>query len=125
MIIVINGDNLMKQHITIEQLNELSNKARYILDVWCDSRNIVNSKFECTECGRDSLLTIGQLIEFLEHHGSLGNILHLLHWTGAVCSWRVTNKNGIPANIKGNQDFIELCDALWSACVEVLNKEMK
>jgi len=69
------------------------------------------------------LLSIGQMIEFLEYNGKLGQILHLLTWTGATAAWRVINEKGIPSEIEGRPDFKEICDALWEAVVAELENQ--
>lgn len=97
----------MKQNITIEQLNELSEKQRRNLDKYMslksESLYIVESlkkEGETTYTYREPLLSIGQMIEFLG--------LNTLH--GLMCE-----EQGGP--IEG-----ELCDALWNAVKEVLEK---
>ena len=57
----------MKQHITIEQLNELNKKQREKLLEWYDN---LEGDEKCISCGiyltnQPPLLSIGQMIEFL------------------------------------------------------------
>lgn len=125
----------MKQHITVEQLNELSEKSRKNLikrfkfrkgDWICWSHlkgftgpellNIepaVNFEniYECYP-----LLSIGQMIEFLDDNDAYAFGKYL---TGTNCrSWQVKK-------VKVKQAISQranLCDALWQAVKEILNK---
>jgi len=121
----------MKLHINIDQFNELNNKQKKELELWCFAHRYFTrlavpgepSRFTDTKTFTRYVLnpielSIGQMVEFLEYHGKLGQILHLLTWTGATCAWRVTNEKGIPNQIDGLPDFKELCDALWEAVRE-------
>lgn len=97
----------MKQHITIEQLKELSEKGRKKLNSWItgiefDSRILKHSSLQ--------LLSIGQMIEFLKE----GNYKKELH-------------NGFEKYIELARDIkevpeVELCDALWETIKQILEK---
>lgn len=57
----------MKQHITVEQLNELSEKGKETLLLWC----IEHRYYETLNPIRDAiipLLSIGQMIEYLDEY---------------------------------------------------------
>ena len=115
----------MKQFISVEQLSELSDSGKNNLREFIKEKSPNLSEMAV---GHDrlteqiSLLSIGLMIEFLEHKGQLGQIHHLLGWTGEWCRWRITDKEGKPAHIDGNPDFIELCDTLWQAVKKILNE---
>jgi len=125
----------MKQHISVDEFYELSKDQQRRLETWCFTHRYFTrlavpgepARFTDTKTFTSYVLnpielSIGQMIEFLEYHGKLGQILHLLTWTGATCVWRVTNEKGIPSQIDGRPDFKELCDALWEAVKEELEK---
>lgn len=100
----------MKQKITRDQFNELSEKGKDRLIKWTDKKEYLAPH-----------LTIGQMIEFLEKPRRKRN------WGiyfGKNLAFIVLN-NGIlsgktPQNRKG-----KLCDGLWKACKEILDKEVK
>lgn len=122
----------MKQHITEEQLNELSEKAYARLLLWFDPENTFvpgDPNYQCyrlTGHEYDSLgyckicfnpshekkntskgrpyLSIGQMIEFLKEKASYP-------------SWGFIWENEI------DWDEDTICDALWSACKEILESE--
>lgn len=167
----------MKQHITVEQLNELSNSGKKTLREWwkpkegdwyfipkgiqygsgygmweetrweeetihClgygevgegggggDRKYMSDIKFESIlygEYGDDNyfeipvknvypLLSIGQMIEFLDEHTE-GN--YQIQRNGERDGWRL-NSDDISFNEKGSK---ELCDSLWEAVKEVLEQ---
>jgi len=115
----------MKQHITLEQLNELREKQKEKLikwykiqpeQLWTLKENLPNSSYywsgfrilEEMKHNEDMLpvFSIGQMIEFLEPHLKM-TIEH------EVDMWFVDDY----------YNERELCDALWEAVKEVLNKE--
>lgn len=126
----------MKQHISIKQLNELSEKGRKKLRKWwkpqvgdcfvilydnTTPRSIGNTIYVCTKTdimrgGVAStpsflpLLSIGKTIEFLGDKYVI---------TNRNASWRVWDRNGKHRMIENKI----LCDALWEACKEVLENE--
>lgn len=106
----------MKQHIAVDQLNELSQKQRlalrkYMLKDW--ARPMVNKKGESIHAEiptEDYLLSIGQMIEFLveKTNHKFDDILY------EGTNWAVYYGYG-------STKRIELCDALWEAVKKVLN----
>lgn len=87
----------MKQHITIEQLNELSDKGKERLRKWVKDNGYYNESADklSKKMGFRSdgtLLSIGQMIELLA--------------TGAYIF-----------------EYEALCDSLWQACKEILEAE--
>lgn len=93
----------MKQHITLEQLNELSPEAREKLAQYCASKqlSVFVSDGDCRIVEQKAtaehlpLLSIGQMIEFLDDARTVAEII------GAV-------------------EKEKYCDALWEAVKEVL-----
>ena len=106
----------MKQHITLSQLNELSEKGKEKLRKWWKPEEgdmcVTNTGYEVfigehVDYERFQafmadlpLLSIGQMIEFLEVHGNDCYTVFDIWW-----------------HMK-----MELCDALWEAVKEVLEK---
>lgn len=100
----------MKQHITIEQLNELSLKGKRKLF----ERMLRTKNFEANLLWVESpLLTIGQMIEFLSDK-------HDNFTIGKISSWYIDLD--ISDGSHDVYDVMELCDALWEAVKEELNK---
>ena len=95
----------MKQHITIEQLNELNDTQRIKLIEWCSK--LPNEPRPLWHMGM-AQLNIGQMIEFLDEKDKQFIICKEIPGVG---KWIV----------QGYDDY-EVCDALWSACKEVLNE---
>ena len=92
----------MKQHITEEQLNELSEKAKDRYNHWYKDKGYLskvddNGWFVFIP---SSLLSIGQMIEFLDDFHLAMDVVKI--------SW-------LP-----NMDFRNLCDDLWIAVKERL-----
>lgn len=88
----------MKQHITVEQLNELSVAAKSNLREWSKDKGYI------------PLPSIGQMIEFLGEH-------QMVSINQYQDGWEVYKKE--------NKDpyHEELCDSLWEAVKQVLEKE--
>jgi len=132
----------MKQHITVEQLNELSEKGKKGLRKWWEPKegdkflNYAGEVFYGEGYGPDDntyspdkvyfagtagegkeedlpLLSIGQLIEFLRESSNFGTLGVL-----TANSWVVNHNLPLTKSFKAK----ELCDALWEACREVLEK---
>lgn len=119
----------MKQHITVEQLNELSDKNKEKLWKWLGVKGyawrggqtkwrfICDGGCDYPECQfQDPLLSIGQMIEFLgdDYYKIIAN------------DWRNDSFIGIEWGT-GIDDFKspkpeELCDILWQAVKERLEK---
>ena len=89
----------MKQHITPGDLNRLSEESNQILREWWEGREYFKYKYE-------PLLSIGQMIEFL----------------GTQWMTKIVHASARNGHLYDINDIEELCDALWSACKEVLNK---
>ena len=92
----------MKQHITVDQLDELSVEGRGKLANWCFENGYpVNATQDLSKL----FLSIGQMVEFLDDKSNLVNSgchgFKEIQWDGGK----------------------ELCDALWEACKKVLEKE--
>lgn len=113
----IKGGGDMKQHITFSQLKELSNKAIDRLDIWYHDE----CEHVCHEVETDlprhplPLLSIGQMIEFLDDANSVGysdeaGFIYL----ESTKEWGVTTS--------ATYYKTELCDALWEAVKEILEE---
>ncbi len=116
----------MKQNITVEQIDELSEKGKKRLKKWAishkfayiyDDRYVFGVPFGWNDL---PLLSIGQMIQFLDE--KWGNIYFpILRKTkrrkrGKADEWNITMYNGKPRIY-----YKELADALWEATKEVLN----
>lgn len=125
----------MKQNITVEQLNKLSDKGKERLRKWCLNKNYYEYvdtsmpsdmvKTPSTIIKKPSLLSIGQMIEFLDSEipNPLGR-------------WSIDYQINTDPNssAEGEQDYMvsfseietsnseSLCDALWETIKEVLKK---
>ncbi len=84
----------MKQHITKDQHNDLGLEPMIKLEEWCLSK-----AYEPLE------LSIGQMIEFLDKHDK-DKLTYVLIDSDSENNWAVN----------------ELCDRLWEAVKEVLEK---
>jgi hypothetical protein len=108
----------MKQHITEDQLNQLSDKNKKKLIEWIYDHDYEDNLiwYEQT-CGEDNCcsesrinpLSIGQMIEFMD-----GNFINF--WRGKRDDWLII--------IDDDKHIVkkELVDALWDAVKEVLNE---
>lgn len=99
----------MKQHITLEQFDKLSTKQKNRLLKWALNKEYVVRLPNGIDdlLGRPyyvPLLSIGPMIEFLDKEQ-----IELF-------------KSGSGWTIDDNAYHAELCDALWDAVKEVLNK---
>lgn len=88
----------MKQNITYKQWRSLSQEAQYKLQAWWKLRT-------------PPLLSIGQMIEFLREN-DFNAILFQKD--------KVVVADYVYGEIRAISSNIELCDALWEACEEVL-----
>ena len=103
----------MRQHISIEQWNELSEKGKETLKKWGKKYGLDEI---CGEChygnewwgNKINPLSIGQLIEFLDENNILAVDENALLLLPVV---RDNSKGGLRENI---------CDALWEAVKEIL-----
>ena len=102
----------MKQHISIDQLNELSEKGKDKLRVWLEPKIIESDPLypnTYKQTGDDwwygRLLSIGQMIEFLDARTLIYK---------ADVGWCID---------LANKPQAVMCDALWEAVKEILDKE--
>lgn len=112
----------MKQHIAIEQLNELSIKAKRKLLSRTFGINFVTNLIYI----KHPLLTIGQMIEFLDEYFSRKQYDFDIRIHSAGNGWkypgqRLTDLN--PPILYEIEDEVELCDALWLAVKDVLEEK--
>ncbi|MES0334787.1 MAG: hypothetical protein SFH39_00295 [Candidatus Magnetobacterium sp. LHC-1] len=92
----------MKQHITSEQINELTESQKETLRTICKNTESVGQS--CIP-----MLTIGQMIEILEHE----NIELIITYNGGVSdNWEVETDHSV-------LNEFELCDVLWDAIKEI------
>lgn len=125
----------MKQHISVEDLEMLTEEGKSKLREWCKTcRSLQDEIFEGGYDPDSMNLSIGQLIEFLDEHD--GNVVESIEQYKNIY-WSVVISNKYSAsdtkwlNKDGEEVFSkmfhsnELCDALWDACVEVLNEKTK
>lgn len=122
----------MKQHITIEQLNELTDKGRERLREWWKPKTLgelfydpehgyvawnpsTPMKMRIAEVEPLPILSIGQMIEFLGQK-TIEIDAYEQRWDSwAVGVWE---RDGMSIRHESS----ELCDALWEAVKEVLEK---
>ena len=114
----------MKQHITEKQLNELSKKGKKILKDWYWKKLSVveqlvenSSYLEGIEYDKP-LLSIGQMIEFLQEKQKTGFYEIAFTYQRSIQKLRFIHYKFKEFDKTYNQ---ELCDALWKAVKEVLN----
>ena len=103
----------MKQHITVKQLNELSEKGKSRLLKFVRKTDWEDYYCECGPSNHERwrntylpLLSIGQMVEFLDENKKRTRV-----WA-IYSAWRIGKKGG------GDVECI--CDALWEAVKEVL-----
>lgn len=105
----------MKQNITIEQINELSEKGKERLITWLYAHDYEDQIFNIPTCGEENCcmesvieeLSIGQMIEFLEEHN---------YWS--------IGKGVVPLSLSGN-NIEKISDALWEAVKYILEEDDK
>ncbi len=106
----------MKQHITVEQLDELSDKAFRRLNKWVfkgvfsDANDLKikgkKGRYYAVTTEDGYFLSIGQMIEFLIENDSLHG-----------------DEDGRPALPTLKEDWKKyICDDLWEAVKEILNE---
>jgi hypothetical protein len=108
----------MKQHITIEQMNELSMKHRKKLHDWCIVKKwykLPHKKYWVKYTV--PLLTVGQMIEFL----NTTHTVHMQQWMDEFKDWRVGLDWSSAEHFYYIVEKPELVDALWEAVKEILN----
>ncbi len=102
----------MKQHITPNQLNELSDKGKKALSKFVKNKSWdVEYSDPTFTVVKLPLLSIGQMIEYL---GEVEKFITVDNHYG----WVVTQGED---EIVTGMRIDELCDALWEAVKEVLN----
>ena len=120
----------MKQYITPEQLNQLSDRGKERLVKWIESKlepPIPGSAYIGPTSSDHQIcyfMTIGQMIEFLDENtdnfelrsGRMGKS-YLIDVPDGSVIW-----HGWAGDTEIEDEFV-LCDALWEACKEVLNEE--
>lgn len=92
----------MKQHITVEQLDELTAEQTVTLFNWGMTKGYLNKD-------EVFLPSIGQMIEFLGNDWATTFIVPITKYWDDGAKFDITNDN--------------LCDVLWQAVKEVLEKE--
>ena len=119
----------IKQHITEEQLNELDFEAkgllfRFFFPKLVNKQDYFGSKWMVYDINNE-YLTIGRLIEFLDEYFSKEKRDFDIKIHSAGTGWHKPGERlvDIPSIITSEiEDEVELCDALWEACKQVLNK---
>lgn len=97
----------MKQHITIQQLKELTEKQCDRLLPWLVKK------------GYQRELSIGQMIEFIINNERKECDIFIER----IIKWRFEGDHGIIwGSERGTLEYDELCDALWEAVKVVLNE---
>lgn len=117
----------MKQHISIDQLNELSDKGRDAFEKYVLSKKL---PYAATDKNiLQPLLSIGQMIEFLDEHGEfIGG-----HVSGDESQIWKDDRGWALAHLRSDilmgylressDQHKELCDALWMATKNVLETD--
>jgi hypothetical protein len=120
----------MKQHITIEQFNELSDKGKqslrkYVLKELAepikDARTtgpFAGAIYHLEVPAEDYILSIGQMIEFL----NTTHTVQIQQWMDEFKDWRVGLDWSSAEHFYYIVEKPELCDALWEAVKEILEK---
>ncbi len=103
----------MKQNITVDQLNELSDKGGERLREWWKEEPGDITHYDKYLY---PLLSIGRMIGFLNEHIKFSSV----EWEGIRGYWfGLTIKNGKQRFYRKSN---EICDSLWEAVKEVLEK---
>lgn len=108
----------MKQKITTKQISELSFAGENNLHNWAyrhGYRKRIVEKGTFSFCL--PLLTIGQMIEFMDDQGNFGYSKQFVG-SGNTLYWVIREKNKKENKFKS----VELCDTLWKAVKQVLEK---
>lgn len=117
----------MKQNITIDQLNELSEEGQRRLKEWWDNKYTTAIEDMTTTKYTDAttaffgmpVISIGQMIEFLDEQGKEDveygfDPAEVYNYKGGyvLIQW-----------FDAKDHDLELADVLWKACKEILQKE--
>lgn len=114
----------MKQHITVSQLNQLNKKGKKRLDEWFCRQPYTYTLTSIQKVGETGfknnspLLSIGQMIEFLDENGFYIDNFMEQFISKDKKYWEITYLWLDRAHVVSKT---ELCDALWEAVKEVLN----
>lgn len=115
----------MKQHINKTDLDMLTKQGRHRLDKWFEENVEIPPYIEVVSDGQgygaeleEPLLGIGQLIEFLEKNSDSSERDIEQFFTKVLDFGKYSDKTLVAIGWTG-----ELCDCLWAAAVEILNKE--
>lgn len=114
----------MKQHITLEQFDKLSTKQKNNLLKWALEKEYVVRLPNGIDdlLGRPyyvPLLSIGQMIEFLDEHDKFPT---LFKYCVGEKEWTLGHDEDHGVTFVDEHKNTELCNALWEAVKEVLNK---
>ena len=121
----------MKQHITLSQLNQLGTDGKAELAKYAVSKQW-SKHMESENNGgyvKLPLLSIGQMIEFLDEHRETVIFITKLNchgdqvWSTGSFTCRGNHLNKLDMSKKAHNNDKELCDALWEAVKEVLNSD--
>lgn len=114
----------MKLHISQDQLSELSEEGFEKLILWVTKITVpAYSSFDGMmvsnpDLRKKGLLSIGQMIEFLGEHLMITRFANGKY----LNAWRVGYLKSPIMSFTNYKENIVLCDALWSAVKEVLEK---
>lgn len=133
----------MKQNITLDQLNELSEKGKEKLFKWMDEHGYVQRSSHHYPINWDEKLkgeeenvympepSIGQLIEFLSDHANIVNPTQgrkrILITTASLGflpeeDWKVNVGYPYQQMADGAKKSSELCDVLWEWTKQILEQ---
>jgi hypothetical protein len=104
----------MKQNITIDQVKELSPSGLQKYREWVYKLKLTKEEYEDIQkhdTGHDPLLSIGQMIQFLDEKQD-----YQFHIFRRTLDWKVIVNDMQYGKVLGE----ELCDSLWEAVKEVL-----
>lgn len=110
----------MKQHVTVEQLKELTNKQQINLATLAgEYGNCCNTGGETINLGKlRGRFTIGKMIKILDyHHSELYNKLDI--YKNDLDEWCIGLNIGEEIVLLAYSD--ELCDALWKAVKKIID----
>lgn len=112
----------MKQHISVKQLNELSEKGFDKLVEWWEKK--LNRRVSKDKEYIASATTIGEMIEFLGPRLLQIKVVKR-RLEGNSDEVDIFLEHRVTLDSKSFVSLPNLADALWSACKEVLNEETR